>query len=59
MKKTAHSTKTNAEKTKAEVKLKDLKPKRNPQAGRHGGGCDDEFGCGTNHNEPLICDSSR
>ena len=57
MKKTAHSTKTNPEKTKADVKLKDLKPKRNPKGGRTGG-CD-EWGCGTNHNETFVCDSSR
>ena len=57
MKKTK-STKTKPAKTKAAPKLRDLTAKRNPKGGTRGSDCD-EFGCGGNHNETLVCDSSR
>ena len=55
MKKNRGSTKTQIEKTKAEVRLKDLKPKQDPKGGRTGG----LEGIWQNHNETLVCDRTR
>ena len=53
-KKNRGSTKTQSEKTKTELKLKDLKPKQNPKGGRAG----PAEGIWSNHNETLVCDNS-
>ena len=55
MKKKSDPTKTIAEKTKAEAKLKDLKPKQDPKGGRTG----PAEGIWSNHNETLVCDGVR
>ena len=54
MKKT-NSTKTKPAKTKAAPKLRDLTANQNPKGGR----TVTQEGQDMNHNETLVCDSSR
>jgi hypothetical protein len=56
MKKTLSSTKTKPAKTKAAPKLRDLTAKHNPKGGRSV--TQEGINLG-NHNETLVCDSSR